>query len=40
MIIILRNGFPEVAIIYLDLAVGMNPEVELPYIIRSKCLNL
>ena len=35
----LLTGSPEVAIGYLDLAVALKPEDELPYIARSKCLN-
>ena len=35
----LMTGCAEVAIEYLDFAVALNPEDELPYIVRSKCLN-
>ena len=35
----LRSGEPEIAIEYLDQAVRNDPEDELPFIIRSKCLN-
>lgn len=33
-------GCPEVAIIYLNLAIGLKPETDLPFLVRSKCLNL
>ena len=32
------TGSINVAIGYLDTAVGMKPEDDLPYIVRSKCL--
>ena len=35
----LRSGSAEVAIEYLDQAVKNDPDDELPFIIRSKCLN-
>jgi hypothetical protein len=35
----LLTGSPEVAIGYLDRAVALKPEDELPYVARSKCLN-
>jgi hypothetical protein len=35
----LLTGCPEVAIGYLDRAVALKPEDELPYVARSKCLN-
>ena len=33
----LRSGSAEVAIKYLNLAVHLNPEDEIPFIVRSKC---
>ena len=35
----MRSGSAAVAIEYLDQAVKNDPEDELPYIVRSKCLN-
>ena len=35
----LRSGTAEVAIEYLDQAVVNHPDDELPYIVRSRCLN-
>ena len=35
----LRSGSAEVAIEYLDQAVSNDPDDELPFIVRSKCLN-
>ena len=35
----MRSGSAEVAIEYLDQAVKNDPDDELPYIVRSKCLN-
>ena len=34
----LRRGSAEVAIRYLNTAIGLKPEDELPYMVRSKCL--
>ena len=35
----LRSGSAEVAIEYLDQAVKNDPDDELPFIVRSRCLN-
>ena len=35
----LRTGSAEIAIEYLDEAVKNDPDDELPFVIRSKCLN-
>ena len=35
----LKTGSPEVAIVYLDTAVALKPEEEVPFIVRSRCLN-
>ena len=35
----LRTGSAEVAIIYLNTAIALQPEDELPFLVRSKCLN-
>ena len=35
----LRSGSAEVAIEYLDQAVMNDPDDEIPFIIRSRCLN-
>ena len=35
----MRTGSAEVAIIYLNTAIALRPDDELPFIVRSKCLN-
>ena len=35
----LKTGSAEIAIEYLDQAMKAYPEDEIPYLIRSKCLN-
>lgn len=35
----LRSGTPEVALEYLNNAIKLEPEDELPFIVRSQCLN-
>ena len=35
----MRSGSAEIAIEYLDQAMRANPDDEIPFLIRSKCLN-
>ena len=34
----LKTGTPEVALSYLNVAIGLQPEDDIPYMVRSKCL--